>query len=88
MIEPGAHPRLRNGVRLTWDRVRQTNVLLYPEGVLVPNATAAAVLRLCTGESTVDEITASLGAQYSGVGSEDVVAVLTRFADRRVVEWT
>jgi len=79
---------LRNGVRLTWDRVRQTNVLLYPEGVLVPNPTAAAVLRLCTGESTVDEITTSLGARYTGVCRQDVEAVLTRLADRRVVEWT
>ena len=81
-------PRLRRGVRLTWDRVRQTHVLLYPEGVLVPNATAAAVLGLCTGQSTVDQITEALGARYSGVRRQDVVAVLTRFADRRVVEWT
>ena len=37
-------------------------MLLFPEGVLVPNATAAAVLSLCDGESTVDEIATALAS--------------------------
>jgi len=81
-------PRLRRGVRLTFDRTRDTHVLLFPEGVLVPNATAAAVLELCDGSSDVDQIAARLGTRFRGVRAEDVSEVLTRFADRRVVEWT
>jgi pyrroloquinoline quinone biosynthesis protein D len=81
-------PRLRKGVRLTFDKTRDTHVLLFPEGVLVPNATAAAVLSLCDGESTVDEIAVALGTRFSGVRPQDVTDVLTRFAERRVVEWT
>lgn len=81
-------PRLRKGVRLTFDKTRDTHVLLFPEGVLVPNATAAAVLSLCDGESTVDEIAAALGTRFSGVRAQDVTDVLARFAERRVVEWT
>jgi pyrroloquinoline quinone biosynthesis protein D len=81
-------PRLRRGVRLTFDKTRDTHVLLFPEGVLVPNATAAAVLELCDGSSDVDEIAAKLGARFSGVRAEDVTAVLTRLEGRRVVEWT
>ncbi|SFO95286.1 pyrroloquinoline quinone biosynthesis protein D [Amycolatopsis arida] len=84
----GNRPRLRRGVRLTYDETRSTHVILYPEGVLVPNATAAAVLRLCDGESTVDEIGAELSRRYSGVRPADVRDVLARLADRRVVEWT
>jgi pyrroloquinoline quinone biosynthesis protein D len=81
-------PRLRKGVRLTFDKVRDTNVLLFPEGVLVPNATAAAVLKLCDGESTVDQIAAALGERFRGVRAQDVTDVLARFESRRVVEWT
>ena len=83
----GAKPKLRRGVRLSYDRVRDTHVLLFPEGVLVPNATAAAVLRLCDGDSTVDEITAALGEPYTGVREQEVLEVLTRLTDRWVVEW-
>jgi pyrroloquinoline quinone biosynthesis protein D len=81
-------PKLRKGVRLTFDRTRDTHVLLFPEGVLVPNATAAAVLALCDGESTVAEIAAALGARYRGFRAEDVTDVLARLESRRVVEWT
>ncbi|MPZ83865.1 MAG: pyrroloquinoline quinone biosynthesis peptide chaperone PqqD [Actinophytocola sp.] len=81
-------PRLRRGVRLTFDKTRDTHVLLFPEGVLVPNATAAAVLELCDGSSDVTEIAAKLGTRFSGVRPEDVTNVLARLEDRRVVEWT
>ncbi|SDX71397.1 pyrroloquinoline quinone biosynthesis protein D [Amycolatopsis xylanica] len=81
-------PRLRRGVRLTYDKVRSTHVLLFPEGVLVPNPTAAAVLELCDGEATISVITQRLGKKYSGVRESDVLDVLARLGDRRVVEWT
>jgi pyrroloquinoline quinone biosynthesis protein D len=81
-------PKLRKGVRLSFDKTRDTHVLLFPEGVLVPNPTAAAVLALCDGESTVDDIAAALGKRYQGVRAQDVTDVLTRLESRRVVEWT
>ncbi|ONI85308.1 pyrroloquinoline quinone biosynthesis protein PqqD [Actinosynnema sp. ALI-1.44] len=87
-IELDSTPRLRRGVRLTYDKTRETHVLLFPEGVLVPNDTAAAVLQLCDGAATVAEITAELGHKYEGVRVADVQAVLTRLAERRVVQWT
>jgi pyrroloquinoline quinone biosynthesis protein D len=87
-LELGSRPRLRRGVRLIYDRTRETHVLLFPEGVLVPNGTAAAVLGLCDGRSTVDEITEELSKRFDGVRAEDITTVLTRFAERRVVEWS
>jgi len=81
-------PRLKRGVRLTYDHTRDLQVLLYPEGVLVPNPTATAILQLCDGDTTVDEITLALGNQYDGVQAQQVVDVLTRLADRQVVEWS
>jgi pyrroloquinoline quinone biosynthesis protein D len=87
-IDLDSRPRLRRGVRLTWDRTRETHVLLFPEGVLVPNKTAAAVLELCDGSATVCEITEKLGEKYEGVRAEDVQNILTRLQERRVAEWT
>ncbi|GAA1210010.1 pyrroloquinoline quinone biosynthesis protein D [Prauserella alba] len=87
-------PRLRRGVRLTYDRTRQTydrtrqtHVVLFPEGVLVPNATATAVLELCDGERSIPDIAAALGERYAGVREDDVGDVLARLVDREVVEW-
>lgn len=88
MITVTSVPRLRRGVRLSFDHVRATHVLLFPEGVLVPNATAAAVLELCDGARSVTEITTVLGKRYSGVREDDVLAVLNRLGERRVVAWT
>jgi len=80
-------PRLRRGVRLTYDKVRETHVLLFPEGVLVPNPTAAAVLKLCDGTATVAAVTSALRTQYSGVRDQEILNVLARLEERRVVEW-
>ncbi len=87
-ITTDSRPRLRRGVRLTFDSVRNTHVLLFPEGVLVPNPTAAAILELCDGVSTVDEIALRLTERYQGVLASDIADVLTRLAERRVVEWS
>jgi pyrroloquinoline quinone biosynthesis protein D len=88
MITVDSVPQLRRGVRLSFDHVRETHVLLFPEGVLVPNATAAAVLELCDGTRSVTEITTALSRRYSGVREDDVVDVLNRLGERRVVAWT
>lgn len=87
-ITTGSVPRLRRGVRLTYDKTRETHVLLFPEGVLVPNPTAAAVLELCDGAAAVSAITDALRKRYAGVREEEILDVLSRLGDRRIVEWT
>lgn len=73
----GTHrPTLASGVRLHRDQVRERDVLLYPEGALVLNDTAAAVLALCDGTRTIDEIAAALSEQYGGADVRDDVAEL------------
>lgn len=86
-ITTGSVPRLRRGVRLTYDKTRETHVLLFPEGVLVPNPTAAAVLELCDGTEDVSAITNALRKRYAGVREEEILDVLARLGDRRIVEW-
>lgn len=77
MMLPGDHvPTLASGVRLHRDRVRERDVLLYPEGALVLNDTATAVLALCDGVRTIDEIAEQLSAQFGGADVRADVAEL------------
>ena len=46
-IQDNTRPCLAPGVRLFWDEVRQQSFLLFPEGTLVLNTTALAILELC-----------------------------------------
>ena len=83
IIKDHACPRFPRGVRLQWDAVRKRHMLLFPEGALVLNTTAVAVLELCNGKRTVDAIVAELNEQYQSVSVEnDVYTLLTRIAER------
>jgi pyrroloquinoline quinone biosynthesis protein D len=66
-------PRLVTGARLQYDDVREEHVLLVPEGVVRLNPTAAAVLELCDGERSLDEIVDTLSARYQGSDLRDDV---------------
>jgi coenzyme PQQ biosynthesis protein PqqD len=59
-------PRLVTGARLQYDDVREEHLLLVPEGAVRLNPTAAAVLELCDGERSVDEIAGTLAERYDG----------------------
>ena len=77
MTLPGDHvPTFASGVRLHRDQVRERDVLLFPEGALVLNETAAAVLALCDGERTIDQIATQLSEQFGGADVRDDVAEL------------
>jgi len=63
-IDLTSRPARAPGVRLQLDKVSGQPVLLYPEGVLELNDTAHAILNLCNGATTVDEIVAALATEY------------------------
>lgn len=85
---PGAAavPRLRPGARCRHDRVRDADVVLFPEGVLLLNETAAAVLARCDGNTSVAGIAARLAEDFDGVRAEDVAELLARLVERRLVD--
>ncbi len=85
MIAIEDHTRLRfvRGVRLQWDDIRKRHMLLFPEGALVLNPTAAAVLELCDGNRTVSAIVTQLEERYQGASvGNDVRNLLSRIAER------
>jgi pyrroloquinoline quinone biosynthesis protein D len=79
-------PKLATGVRLHHDRVREQDVLLFPEGALVLNETAVEVLELCDGVRSVDDIAAVLAERYEGADvRDDVVELLGGIGERGLV---
>jgi pyrroloquinoline quinone biosynthesis protein D len=85
-IALNAVPRIRRGVKCTYDQIRSAHVVLFPEGVLVLNETAASVVSLCDGVRSVGDIALVLGDEYDGVEPEDIVSLVARLVDRRVVD--
>ncbi|MFE1880976.1 pyrroloquinoline quinone biosynthesis peptide chaperone PqqD [Streptomyces diastatochromogenes] len=59
-------PALARGVLLRHDPVRDADLLLLPERVVVLHGRAGAVLARCDGSRTVAGIVAELSAEYPG----------------------
>lgn len=79
-------PRLATGARLRYDEVREEHVLLVPEGVVRLNPTAAAVLELCDGQRSLDDIVGALAARYDGTDvGDDVRRLLDAMAGKGLV---
>ena len=89
MIDPDSRPRLATKARLRFDRHARQHLLLYPERGLALNATATAILELCTGERTVSAIAELLASRYDprphAKMVADVCAFLEALARRGVV---
>ena len=60
-----AKPLLAPKARLQIDKVSGEPVLLYPEGVVLLNATGEAIIQLCDGTRSFPEILARLSVTYS-----------------------
>jgi pyrroloquinoline quinone biosynthesis protein D len=57
-------PAIRTGFRLQWEPVQNAYVMLYPEGMITLNTSAAEILRRCDGSRTVDEIVVELETAF------------------------
>jgi pyrroloquinoline quinone biosynthesis protein D len=80
-------PCLAARTRLRYDDARETEVLLFPEGVLMLNQTAAAILKLCDGTQSVQTIVTRLSELANGIDvTADVLTLLNRLAAKGLVE--
>jgi pyrroloquinoline quinone biosynthesis protein D len=82
---PIRRPLLARAARHRWDEVRGQHQLVFPEGLLVLNAPAAAVVRLCDGRPVEDLIAALRGQFSAGDPAADVPAFLGRLAGKGLV---
>jgi pyrroloquinoline quinone biosynthesis protein D len=63
---------------LQWEPAQEAHVLLYPEGMVKLNASAAAIMTRCDGVRTVADIVADIERSYGVAGlSADVAAFMT-----------
>jgi pyrroloquinoline quinone biosynthesis protein D len=76
-------PRIARGFRLQWEEVQDAWVLLYPEGMVKLNASAAEILRRCDGAHTVQAIIGELENAFETTGLGDDVAAFLEIATRQ-----
>jgi pyrroloquinoline quinone biosynthesis protein D len=57
--------------RLQWEEAQQKHVILYPEGMVELNATAAEILTLCDGTRTLNDIVDHLERKFETTGLKD-----------------
>lgn len=87
-VSSDAIPRVASKARLQWDEVRSRQVLLYPEGLVALNPTAAEIMRLCDGARSVADIVGLLKHRYSAADIErDVAGLLEGLAAKGLVTY-
>jgi pyrroloquinoline quinone biosynthesis protein D len=79
-----ACPKLNRMFRLQWEEVQQGWVLLYPEGMVQLNTSAAEIIRRCDGKTTVNALVADLEATFGQTGlRSQIVQLLAQAYVRR-----
>ena len=76
MTEAGNVPRVRLSpkMRLQWEKAQGAHVLLYPEGMIQLNESAAVILELCDGSRTADQVVGELAQRFDAPGLEDDIS--------------
>ncbi|SFH67687.1 pyrroloquinoline quinone biosynthesis protein D [Collimonas sp. OK307] len=83
MNAPPEKPKLSRLFRLQWEDAQSDYVLLYPEGMVKLNRSAAEILKLCDGERDVQTITHDLERAFSVAGLKEDVNDFLRIANER-----
>jgi pyrroloquinoline quinone biosynthesis protein D len=88
VIAAGSRPALPRHIKLRHDAARDRWTILAPERVFSPDAIAVAVLKLCDGSRTVEDIAVELSQSYNAPKERilaDILSVLQELADKGVV---
>ena len=82
-------PRLRPGVRLQFDAVRQHWVLLAPERVLTLDSIGASLIQKLNGQMQLARIAADCASEYDAPLAEitnDILGFVQTMIDKMIVE--
>ena len=88
IISAESKPALPRHVKMRRDAARDCWLILAPERVFTPDAIAVAVLQLCDGARSVEDIAGELAQTYSAPKDRilsDIVSLLQDLADKGVV---
>ncbi|MGI2323415.1 MULTISPECIES: pyrroloquinoline quinone biosynthesis peptide chaperone PqqD [Methylococcus] len=69
-LQPDTLLELSPLLRMQWEEAQQRYVILYPEGMIELNETAAAILELCDGQHNLTSIVEKLERKYDASGIE------------------
>lgn len=78
-----SQPKLSRKFRLQFEPAQDRWVLLYPEGMVQLNPSAAEILKRCDGERSVDAIVSELEAAFNAQGIGPEVRNLLEEGQRR-----
>ncbi len=88
-IAETSKPALAVGCK--WGGTEDAPMLLFPEGAIQVHGTGLAILALCDGERTFDEILAELQRQYFGADPkrirDDATSFLKQMHEKRIVDY-
>ena len=76
-------PKLSRRFRLQYEEAQSRWVLLYPEGMVQLNPSAAEILQRCDGTRTLDAIVGELEAAFNAQGIAPEVRKLLEEGQRR-----
>jgi pyrroloquinoline quinone biosynthesis protein D len=86
-VNEGGKPVVGRGFRLQWEPAQEAHVLLYPEGMVKLNGSAAAIMSRCDGVRTVADIVADIERTYGVTGlSADVTAFVLMAREKNWLE--
>jgi pyrroloquinoline quinone biosynthesis protein D len=77
------HPQLSRRFRLQYEEAQSRWVLLYPEGMVQLNDSAAEILKRCDGVRSLGEIVAELEQAFNAQGIQPQVEALLEEGQRR-----
>ena len=86
-VADSARPAIAAGMRLQYEPAQEAHVLLYPEGQVVLNGSAAEIMSRCDGVRTVADIVTDIERTHSlsGIG-DDVSAFVALALEKRWLE--
>ncbi|MFK3740381.1 pyrroloquinoline quinone biosynthesis peptide chaperone PqqD [Massilia sp. TN1-12] len=76
-------PALSRLFRMQWEEAQNSYVLLYPEGMVNLNQSAAEILKRCDGKHSVPDMVAELEQAFDQRGLQDDVEEFLRAASER-----
>jgi pyrroloquinoline quinone biosynthesis protein D len=81
-------PRIGPGFRLQWEPAQDSHVLLYPEGMVKLNQSAAEIMKRCDGQHSIAEIVAELETAFATTGLQrDVLSFIEGASGQRWLIW-
>lgn len=80
-FQPQDKPELRAMFLLRWEKTQDAHVLLYPEGVIKLNNSAAEILKRCNGKTRIADMVEELRALFVDVGAEEMENGIYRFLE-------